>query len=85
MTPKMNAIARYAIAIFIVIAVVATAFCVGSFLDPDPSPATIPQDILLGFVVIVVALFGIWIIKEILPGIAKSNWIRKVVPDDRDN
>ena len=81
----MNVIARYAIAIFIVIAIFAIAFCVGSFLGSiilEPSPAAIPQDLLLGFAVIVSAFGILWVSKEILTSIANSNLIRKTVSDD---
>ena len=81
----MNALARYAVAIFTVTVILASAFCIGHLVGAvilEPSPAAIPQELLLGFALIA-SVFGVlWVSKEILTSIANSNRVRKMVSDD---
>ena len=57
----MNALARYAVAIFTITVILASAFYVGRLAGAailEPSPAAIPQELLLGFGLII-SVFGI--------------------------
>ena len=81
----MNAFVRYAIAIFAITVVLAVVFCIGHLVGAvilEPSPAAIPQELLLGFALIISVFGMLWVSKEILTSIANSNRIRKMVPDD---